>query len=129
MSGSPPPSPITQVIYDVVVVGAGLSGLQSAYLLQRANLSAVVLEARDRVGGKTWTTDRVPGISIRQEYGAAWINDSTQDHIWNLVMELGLTGTVQNSEGQVVAQDLDGTCFEFSYGETPVVSRTSNRNF
>lgn len=46
-----------------MVVCTGLSGLQSAYLLQKASLSAIVLEVRDRVGEKTWTTDRVRSIS------------------------------------------------------------------
>jgi predicted NAD/FAD-binding protein len=109
-------------VWDVIVIGAGVSGLHSAYLLQKAGLSALVLEARDRVGGKILTTDRVKGTSIRQEYGAAWINDSTQDHIWKVAAELGLTPMIQVSEGRVVAQDLDGRCLEFAYGEAPMVS-------
>ena len=37
-------------MFDVVVIGAGLSGLQAAYSAQKAGLSVVVVEARDRVG-------------------------------------------------------------------------------
>jgi monoamine oxidase len=117
-----PVSSSRPTVVDVIVVGAGLSGLRSAYLLQKAGLSTVVLEARDRVGGKTLTTDRVDGITIRQEYGAAWINDSNQSHIWELARELGITAVLQKSEGKVVAQDLDGSCVEFPYGAAPVVS-------
>ena len=42
---------------DVIVVGAGISGLTTAYRLSRAGLDVEVLEARDRVGGRAW---RVP---------------------------------------------------------------------
>ena len=46
---------------DVVVVGGGLSGLKAAWDIQKAGFSAVVLEARDRVGGKTWSRDSKTG--------------------------------------------------------------------
>ncbi|KAK5062592.1 hypothetical protein LTR84_004665 [Exophiala bonariae] len=85
-------------VFDIVVVGAGLSGLPAAHLLQKLGLSTIVLEACNRVGGKTLTTDRVDGITIRQEYGTAWFNDTTQSHIWALARKLGIQGLVQNSE-------------------------------
>ncbi|MEP6102002.1 NAD(P)-binding protein, partial [Parasphingorhabdus sp.] len=37
--------------YDAIVLGAGISGLRAAQLLEDSGLSVVVLEARDRVGG------------------------------------------------------------------------------
>jgi monoamine oxidase len=47
---------------DVIVVGAGLSGLQAAMRLEQAGLRVLVLEGRDRVGGKVLTFSRVQGV-------------------------------------------------------------------
>ena len=45
----------------VVVVGAGLSGLNAALILERWGFDVQVVEARDRVGGRLWTLDHLPG--------------------------------------------------------------------
>ena len=39
----------------VVILGAGIAGLVSAYELERAGFSVTILEARDRLGGRNWT--------------------------------------------------------------------------
>ncbi len=46
---------------DVIVIGAGLSGLQAALLLQDQGLDVLVLEGSSRVGGRVFTLDEVPG--------------------------------------------------------------------
>lgn len=48
-------------IADVVVVGAGLSGLNAALLLEEQGLSVIVVEGRTRPGGRLYTFDDVPG--------------------------------------------------------------------
>lgn len=47
--------------YDAVVLGAGVSGLQAAHLLEEAGLNVAVLEARPRVGGRVLTLKQLPG--------------------------------------------------------------------
>ena len=45
----------------VVVAGAGFAGLLAAYRVAQAGHEVVVLEARDRVGGRVWSQELVPG--------------------------------------------------------------------
>lgn len=113
-------SRMPQPTYDAVVIGAGLSGLQAALTLHKSGLKYLVLEARDRVGGKTLTLRSSAGAT-KSELGAAWINDSNQGHMWKLANELGLHTEVQNTVGNVVVQDLDGSLVKFRYGEIPQV--------
>lgn len=47
--------------YDVIVVGAGLSGLHSAMILQEAGLDVLVIEGRNRIGGRVYTLMNIPG--------------------------------------------------------------------
>lgn len=105
---------------DVLIIGAGLSGLQAALDLHEAGRSIVVLEARDRVGGKTNSVQREDGKGII-EIGAAWFNDSNQSHLWNYVQKFSLTPVLQNIKGLVASEDSEGNCHMFPFGELPRV--------
>ncbi len=72
---------------DVIVVGAGLSGLAAARSLRKAGKSVVVLEARNRVGGRT--LNREIGKDEIVEIGGQWVGP-TQNRILPLIDELGL---------------------------------------
>jgi monoamine oxidase len=72
---------------DVLVLGAGLAGLTTARRLTAAGLDVTVLEARDRVGGRT-VNEQVDDDTI-VEGGGQWIGH-TQSRMYELVDELGL---------------------------------------
>jgi monoamine oxidase len=62
---------------DVLIVGAGAAGLAAADVLTRAGRSVVILEARDRIGGRCWTR-RMPGLDVPVELGAEFIHGEAE---------------------------------------------------
>jgi monoamine oxidase len=72
---------------DVLVVGAGLAGLAAGRKLKRAGKSFVVLEARDRVGGRVLNHRLGRGKVV--EIGGQWVGP-TQDRVVKLIEDLGL---------------------------------------
>ncbi|KAG4435717.1 hypothetical protein IFR05_008803 [Cadophora sp. M221] len=114
-------------IFDTIIIGAGLSGLQAALFLHNANRSILILEARSRIGGKTNSIERPDGKGI-QELGAAWLNDTNQSHVWEYVQKFSLTPVVQNIEGLVAAEDVEGKCHLFPFGELPRFGEDVRRN-
>ena len=56
---------------DVVVIGGGFAGLIAARDLREAGRSVVVLEARDRLGGRTWYRE-LAGTGVKVEFGGTW---------------------------------------------------------
>ncbi len=72
---------------DVAVVGAGLAGLAAARAVRAAGASVVVLEARDRVGGRTLNEELGDGQVV--EVGGQWVGP-TQTRLLELARELGV---------------------------------------
>ncbi len=72
---------------DVCVVGAGYAGLTTARQLQQHGKHVIVLEARDRVGGRVWTQPLADGSSV--DRGGAWLGPK-HDAIFGLANEVGV---------------------------------------
>ena len=77
--------------HDVVVVGAGIAGLATAYRLQQHGRRVLVLEADDAVGGRMRS---VRSSSFVIDTGAETIGRHGYDRTWQLIRELGLAAEV-----------------------------------
>lgn len=56
---------------DVIIIGAGISGIAAARLLKSKGYSVLVLEARNRIGGRIWTDT---SLNSPLDMGASWIH-------------------------------------------------------
>ena len=101
---------------DVVVVGAGIAGLTAGAALVAAGREVVVLEARDRVGGRTWNTE-IGGQA--NELGGQWIAPY-QTAVRELMAELGLELFHAHRDGDRVYVDADGRAHRYSGHDAPL---------
>lgn len=99
---------------DVVVVGAGLAGLVAARRITESGRSVVVLEARDRVGGRILNQDIGDGKVV--EMGGQWIGP-TQDRMYALAQQLDIETFPTYDEGDSIAY-MGGKRYRFA-GDFP----------
>lgn len=105
-----------QLERDVVIIGAGPSGLTAAYELHKAGKSVAVLEARDRVGGRTWS-EEMDGAVI--EIGGQWISPD-QTGLYSLIDELGIKTFERYKAGKSVYRSGDGESIVYEGEDFPV---------
>lgn len=107
---------------DVVVIGAGATGLSAAYRLTQAGRSVAVLEARERVGGRLWT-DEVDGVDL--EIGGQWVSPD-QEALLAMLDELGLETFERYREGESVYIGRDGVRGTFTGEVLPVSAKVES---
>ncbi len=98
MAGRYAPAPSSSPL-DVIVVGAGLAGLTAARSVMDHGARVLVLEARDRVGGRTYSHRTPYGDTI--DLGAQWIGP-TQDRAAALAAEVGVRTFNQFTDGRKI---------------------------
>ena len=103
---------------DVVVIGAGLAGLAAARKLTAAGVDCVVVEARDRVGGRTLNHSIGDGKIV--EVGGQWVGP-TQTRVLELMRELGLESFPTYSQGEHVIE-YEGELHRYT-GTIPKISK------
>ena len=113
---------MTAIERDVVIIGAGASGLTAATELRRHGLSVAVLEARDRVGGRLWT-ETIDGAML--EIGGQWVSPD-QEALKSMLAELGLETYPRYRAGDNVYINASGEVSRFQ-GEIFPVSATTEQ--
>jgi monoamine oxidase len=85
----------------VVVVGAGIAGLSAARSLRDAGVDVVVVEARDRIGGRIHTV-RPGGWPVPADLGASWVHDVDASDLAELLSEAGVAARAFDYDDAVV---------------------------
>ena len=115
---------------DTIIVGGGFAGITAARELSLLNQDVVLLEARDRLGGRTWTS-RLGNKQI--ELGGAYVHH-TQPFVWSEIKRYGLdTSPITTNSFRLIYFDgheaipMDG--MEWTYEMMPVFQRYFEASF
>ncbi|KAF4776407.1 lysyl oxidase-like protein 2/3/4 [Colletotrichum scovillei] len=103
---STPESFITKT-YDVVVIGSGFAGLIAARNLSRdSGARVLLLEGRDRIGGRTWTAN---ALGEDFEMGGTWVHwkrtNRHQPHVFTEIHRYGLQSNLKTSSGTAAVEN------------------------
>ncbi len=72
---------------DVVIIGAGIAGITAAKDLEKAGISFIVVEARDRIGGRAYTETSTFGVPY--DHGCAWVHSADKNPLTKLIKRAG----------------------------------------
>lgn len=101
----PMPNQNSSTSADVLVLGAGIAGLAAARTLVDKGLSVIILEARNRVGGRMWTDS---SLGLPLDLGASWIHGVNGNPITELAKQFGVK-TVSTDDENGIAFAADGS--------------------
>lgn len=117
--------------HKIAIVGAGMSGLAAAHKLAAAGRAVTVFEARDRIGGRIWTSDT---LAAPVDLGAAWIHGVTDNPLTALSDRIDLerrvgepSFIVRGKDGQLV-HDYPDWIFEVALVEQEHGTERENMN-
>lgn len=96
------PGGVIRPVERVVVVGAGIAGLTVANALRQANVDCVVLEGRDRIGGRLHTVD-LNGWPV--DMGGSWIHTPVGNPLRRLADQAGIRGRPADPLPEAVGYD------------------------
>ncbi|MET4387142.1 monoamine oxidase [Bradyrhizobium sp. F1.4.3] len=71
---------------DVAIIGAGAAGLGAAHALHGSGLSVIVLEARNRLGGRAWTVQASPEVTF--DVGCGWLHSADKNSFVTIANQL-----------------------------------------
>ncbi len=120
----------------VIIVGAGMSGLSAARMIADAGWDVVVVEAKDRIGGRVWTDN---SLGTPLDMGASWIEEATGNPMTSLANEYGLKTietnwdsiNLYNSDGSMIssteAARIDSE-FQLLFGKASEYAETLNKD-
>ena len=89
----------TRAPLNVIVIGAGMAGLVAARLLHDSGCAVTVLEARDRLGGRIWTDQR---LGSPCDLGASWVHGADKNPLADWCGALGIGLAVTSEETRFV---------------------------
>lgn len=99
----------------ILIIGAGLSGLAAAQKLKAAGHEVIVLEGRDRIGGRIWTSTRWPELPL--DLGASWIHGVKGNPITSLADRIQAK-RIATSYDSAIVYDVDGEPLDDEAEET-----------
>jgi monoamine oxidase len=117
----------------VVVIGAGMAGLAAAKELKHQGFQVLVLEARDRIGGRVWTSHQWEDMPL--DLGASWIHGTSNNPITKLADQIEAdristsyeSSITYDTSGKVLSKDQESNMDELNERITDIIKAAQNQ--